>query len=159
MSPAPACHISAPNYVACHHQLTPPPKTPWHSQASLGQSFVRLLLLSPGFWCAQGFVCALQESVSMVLFKFWFLYGGVNGELFQGRLCHIQVCHIQSPWPWGRPLMTRTSTRDTQTLKGSSGSVSVGSPGAHKVSFEPSENLWGFGGLILNTSLPLLLSC
>ena len=28
------------------------------------------LLLSPGSWCAQGFVCALQESVSPVLWKF-----------------------------------------------------------------------------------------
>ena len=27
------------------------------------------LLLSPGSWCAQGFVCALQESVSPVLWK------------------------------------------------------------------------------------------
>ena len=36
----------------------------------LGQSLVRSLLLSPGSWCAQGFVCALQESVSPVLCKF-----------------------------------------------------------------------------------------
>ena len=28
---------------------------------------VRLLLFSPGSWCTQGFVCALQESVSLVL--------------------------------------------------------------------------------------------
>ena len=28
------------------------------------------LLLSPGSWCTQGFVCALQESVSPVLWKF-----------------------------------------------------------------------------------------
>jgi len=27
------------------------------------------LLLSPGFWCTQGFFCALQESVSLVLWK------------------------------------------------------------------------------------------
>ena len=39
------------------------------------------LLLSPGSWCAQGFVCALQESVSPVLCKFCWLYGGVNGGL------------------------------------------------------------------------------
>ena len=38
--------------------------------------------------------------------------------------------------------LTRTSTGDTQTLKGRSGSVSVGSPGAHKVLFEPSKHLW-----------------
>ena len=29
------------------------------------------LFLSPGSWCAQGFVCALQESVSPVLSMFW----------------------------------------------------------------------------------------
>ena len=39
------------------------------------------LLLSPGSWCAQGFVCALQESVSPVLCKFCWLCGGVNGGL------------------------------------------------------------------------------
>ena len=41
-----------------------------HSRASLGQSLVGSLLLSPGSWCAQGFACALQESVSPVLWKF-----------------------------------------------------------------------------------------
>ena len=40
------------------------PETPGHSQASLGCSPVGSLLLSPGFWCTQGSVCALQESVS-----------------------------------------------------------------------------------------------
>ena len=35
-----------------------------HSQASLGQSLLGSPLLSPGFWCTQGFVCALQQSVS-----------------------------------------------------------------------------------------------
>ena len=37
------------------------------SQANLDQSLVGSLFLSPGSWCAQGFVCALQESVSPVL--------------------------------------------------------------------------------------------
>ena len=45
------------------------------------------LLLSPGSWDAQGFVCALQESVSPVLSKFWWLCGGVNGDLLQEDLC------------------------------------------------------------------------
>ena len=47
----------------------------------------------------------------------------------------------QSPCPCSRPLLTRTSTGDTQTLKGRSGSVSVGplGPGSHKVLFEPSS--------------------
>ena len=62
--------LSAPNPAAGHRQPTPPPETPGHSQASLGQSLVGSLLLSPGSWCSQGFVCALQESVSPVLYKF-----------------------------------------------------------------------------------------
>ena len=63
--------LGAPNSAAGHHRPTPLPETPGHSRASLGQSFVGPLLLSPGSWCAQGFVCALQESVSPVLCKFW----------------------------------------------------------------------------------------
>ena len=35
-----------------------------------------------------------------------------------------------------------TSIGDTQTLKGRSGSVSVGTPGALNVLFEPSKYLW-----------------
>ena len=70
----------------------PPPETPGHSRASLGHSLVGSLLFSPGSWCAQGFVCALQESVSPGLYKFWRLYGGVNGNLLQEGLCHSQIC-------------------------------------------------------------------
>ena len=122
--------LSAPNPSAGNRQPMPPPETPGHSQASLGQSLVGSLLLPPGSWCTQSSVCALQESVCPVLCKFWWLYGGVNGNLLQEGLCHTQVCCAQSPCPCGRPLLTRTSTGDTQTLKGRSGSASVGSPGA-----------------------------
>jgi len=107
--------LSAPDPAAGHHQPTPPPETPGHSQTNLGQSLVGLLLLSPESWCTQGFVCALQESVFPVLFKFWWLYGGVNGNLLQEGLCHTQVCCTQSPCPCGRPLLTCTFAGDTQT--------------------------------------------
>ena len=107
------------------------------------------LLLSPGSWCTKGFVCALQEPVSPILCKFWWLYGGVNGDLLQASLCHTQVCCTQSPCLC-RPLLTCTSAGDTQVLKGRSGSVSVGSHSAHKVLFEPSECLWQVWHLILN---------
>ena len=40
--------LNAPNPVAGHHQPTPPPETPGHSQASLGQSLMGSMLLSPG---------------------------------------------------------------------------------------------------------------
>ena len=128
-----------------------------HSWASLGQSLVGSLLLSPGPWCSKGFACAFQESVSPVLCKFRWLYGGVNGNLLQEGLCHTRVCCTQSPCPCSRPLLTCTTAGDTQTLKGRSGLVSVGSPGVHNILFEPSKCLWWIWGLILNAVLPLLL--
>ena len=61
------------------------------------------------------------------------------------------------------PLTLQQTTADpdlhTQTLKGRSGSVSVASPGVHKVLFEPSECLWLVWGSILNVISPFLPSC
>ena len=133
---------NAPNFSAGHRQPTPPPEAPGHSQANLLQSLVGSLPLSPQSRCTPGFVCALQESVSPVLCQFSWHYDGVNGNLFPEGLCHTQICCTQSLCPCIRPLLTLTSSGDTQTLKGRSGSVSVGSPGAHKVLFEPSKHLW-----------------
>ena len=120
------------------------PETPGCSWASLGQSLVGSLLLSPVSWCTQGSVCALQESVSPVLCKFWWLYGGVNGDLLQEELCHTQVYCTQNPCPWGSPLLTCTSSGDTQTqfwlsLCGVSGS------GAYKVCLSPLSVSGGYG--------------
>ena len=46
------------------------------------------------------------------------LYSGVNGDLLQEGLCH-RLCDpgscTQSPCPCGRPILTHTSTGDTQT--------------------------------------------
>ena len=56
--------LITPNPAAGHRRPTPLPETPGHSWASLGQSLVGSLLLSPGFWYTQGSVCALQESIS-----------------------------------------------------------------------------------------------
>ena len=143
------------NPAAGQRQPMPPPETPGHSFTCLGQSLLGSLLLSPGSWCAQGFVCALQESVSPVLCKFWQLYGGVNGNLLQEDLCHT---HTQSPCPCSRQLPTRTSTGDTQTqfcltLGGVPGSW------CSQGLFQPSEHLWQEWGLILSMNLPLLPSC
>ena len=156
MSLAPTAALSAPNPAAGHHQPMPLPEIPGHSQESLGQSLVRSLLLSPGSWWAQGFVCAIQESVSPVLCKFWWLCGGVNGDPSQESFCHTEGCCNQSPCPCSRPLLTHTSAGDTQTLKGRPGSVSVGSPGVQKVLSEPSECLCQVWSFILNEILPLL---
>ena len=84
--------LSAPDPAPGHHRSTPPLDTPGHSRASLGQSLGGSLLLSPGSWCTQGSVCALQDSVTPVLCKFWWLYDGVNGDLLQEGVCHTQVC-------------------------------------------------------------------
>ena len=84
-------------------------------------------------------------------YKFWQLYGGINGHLLQESLYHTQVCITQSPCPCSSPLLTRTSTGDTQTqfclsLCGVSGSWCA------QGLFEPSEQQeWS---LILNANLP-----
>ena len=76
-----------------------------------------------------------------VLCKFWWLYGGVNGNLLQEGLCHTQACCTQSPCPCSNPLLTHISLGDTQTefclsLGGVSGSWYT------QDMFEPSECLW-----------------
>ena len=62
--------FSVPDTAAGHCRHMRPPETPGLSQANLAQSFVKTLLLCPGSWCAQGFLCVLQESVPPVLWKF-----------------------------------------------------------------------------------------
>ena len=134
--------LSASNPASGHHQPTPPLETPGHSWACLGQFLVGSLLLSPGSWCTQGFVCALQESVSSVLYKFCQLYGGVNGDLLQEGLCHNQVYCTQSPCPCSCPLLTHTSAGDTQTQFCLS---LCGGSGAHKVYLSPLSISGGYG--------------
>ena len=64
------CCIQCPQPCRSHHQPMALLETPRHSWASLCQSLAGSLLLSPGSWCTQGFVCALHESVSPVLCMF-----------------------------------------------------------------------------------------
>ena len=68
-----------------------------------------------------GFCLCPPRVYFLVLYKFWQLYGAVNGDLLQEGLCHTQ-----SPWPCGRPLLTHASTGDSWTRPGKSGSVSCG---------------------------------
>ena len=93
--------LSATNPAAGHGRPTPLPGTPGHSWSSLSQSLVGSLLLYPGSWCTQGFVCALQESVSPRLF--WQLYGGVNSDFLR-----VGLCHAQSPWPCSSPIKQKS---------------------------------------------------
>ena len=64
--------LSALKPAAGHCHPIPLLETPGHSQASLGQSLVGSLLVSPGSWCAQGSksLYALQEFISPVRCNF-----------------------------------------------------------------------------------------
>ena len=138
----------------------PPWKISGCSRASLVQSLVGSLLLSPGTWCTHAFFHALQESVSPVLCTFWRRYGGVNAALLQKGLRHTQVCCLQSPCPCpcSSPLLTCISTGDAETHFWLS-LCGVSESWCAQAFFEPSECLWQVWGLILNVILPLLPSC
>ena len=56
--------LTAPNPAVGHHQPTPLLETPGYSQASLNQSLMGSLLLSPWSWCTQVSASVLQESSS-----------------------------------------------------------------------------------------------
>ena len=142
-------------------QATANPHLHWRLWTLTGKSgSVSCGVTAPFSWvlvCTR-FCCDLQESVSPVLCKFWWLYGGVNCDLLHGGLCHTQVCCAQSPCPvaahcWPVP--------PQETLKHGSGSVSVGSlvSWCTQGLFEPCKHLWWVWGLILNAISPFLLSC
>ena len=144
------------------------PALPWATHTSTGDSWtlpgksesVSCGVTAPFSWVlVHTRLCLCPPRVYFpVLCKFWQVCGGVNGDLLKKGLCHTQVCCTQSPWPAGGPLLTRTSTGDTQTqfclsLCGVSGSWCA------QGLFEPSEHLWWEWSLILNVNLPLLSSC
>ena len=51
--PCMRCYTHCPSPAAGHRRPTPAPETPGHPWASLRQSLVGSLLLSPGSWCTQ----------------------------------------------------------------------------------------------------------
>ena len=69
-SPAHTAALSAPDPAARHCLTYASTGESWTLTESLDQSLVGSLLLSPGSWCTQAFVCALQVSVSLVLCEF-----------------------------------------------------------------------------------------
>ena len=137
MSGAHTVPLSVPDPAADHRGLTPSLDTHGQVWVSLFWSHCSFLLV-PG---AHKVLFVPSKSLFSQSCKFWLLYGGVNGNFLQEGLCHTQVCCTQSPCLCGRPLLTHTSAGDAQTLKGRSDSVSVESPGVHKVLFEPSQCL------------------
>ena len=147
---------SAPDPAAGPRRPTPPPETPGHSRASLGQSPVGSLLLSPGSGCTR-FCCALQESISRCCVSSGGSMVGLMATSSK-RAYTAPRSAAQSPCPCGRPLLSRSSAADTQTQFWLSLCGVPGSWCAQSM-FEPSECLWQEWGLILNMMSPLLPSC
>ena len=107
--------------------------------------------LSPSLWGpwvlvhTRFFLCSPRVCFP-VLCKFWWFYGGLMATPPKSS-CHTQVYCTQSPSPHSSPLLTRTSSGDTQTqfclsFCGVSGSWCT------QGMFEPSEHLWQVWGLI-----------
>ena len=106
--------LSAPNPAAGHCWPMPLPETAGHSRASLGQSLVGSLLLSPASWCIQGSVCALPESVSQSCVSSG---SSVVGELWpptRGLMPHPSLLRPE-PRPLRQATADRTSSGDAQT--------------------------------------------
>ena len=93
---------------------------------------------------------------SPVLYKFWWFYGGVHGDLLQEGLSYTQVCCIR---PCSR--LTRTSTGDTDTVLAQSlwvGCAFVPFPGLSSTGDKVlSEHIVPDGPCVLITSLSRLL--
>ena len=86
-------------------QATADPRLCQRLLGTHGQVWVSLVWGHCSFLLGLGvhsFVPALQESVSPVLCKFWWLYGGVNCDFLQEGLCHM-LCDLgllqQEPLP------------------------------------------------------------
>ena len=99
--------LSAPNPTAGHHRPRSLLETPGHSRASLGQSLVGSLLLSPGSWCTKGSVCAHQKSISQACVSsgspMVVLMATSSKRAYavpkSAAPSHTQVCCTQSPCP------------------------------------------------------------
>ena len=151
------CQLSAPDPAAGHRRPTPLPETPGSPQASLGQSPVGSLLLSPGSWCTRFCLCPPRVCFP-VLWKFWRLYGGVDGDLLQEASATPRSAAPEPP-PLRQatvdPNLRRRLSNTQRQVWLSLSRVSC----CAQISFEPAERLWQVWGLILNVISPLLLSC
>ena len=136
--PCTHCHTQCPltlqQATAGYCRPMPPLETPGHSQASLGQSLVGSLLVSPGSWCTQVSVCALQESISQSCVS----SGSSIVELMETSSKRAYAVP-KSAAPRAPAAVHCRPIPPQETLKQSSVSVSVGSlgPGAHKVCLNP----------------------
>jgi len=130
------------NPASGHHQPTPLLVTPGHSQASLGQSFMGSLFLSPVSWCTQVSLRAFQVSISQSCVS--------SGSSMVGLMATCSKRAYAIPRSAALHPVTLAvhcwPIPPQEMLKHSSVSVSVGSlgPGAQSL-LEPSEYLCGNG--------------
>ena len=124
--------LSAPNPAAGHQHSMPPSETPGHFRASLGQSLVGSLLLSPGSWCTQGSVCAHQESISQSCVSSGSIMMGLMATSSKRAYATSTSAAPRAPAPVADDCLP---VPPQETLKHSSVSVSVGSlgPGVQKI--------------------------
>ena len=109
-------------YTQCPQPCSRPPLThaasagvSWAITGKSVSAYCRVT--APFSWvllCTRFCLC-LPRVCCPILCKFWRLYGGVNGDLLQEGLSHTEVRCTQSPCLHSNPLLTRTSTGDTQT--------------------------------------------
>ena len=104
---APPCSRPPPNHASAGESWTLTSKSGSDS-CGVTAPFSSVLV------CTRFYLC-LPRICFPDLCKFWWLYGGVNGNLLQEGLCHTQVCCTQSPCLCSRPLLTHTFAGDTQT--------------------------------------------
>ena len=92
--------FSALDPAAGHCWPTPLPDTPGGSHACLALSLVSILLLYPGSYYTQSIVCALQESVSPVLWKFYnqFKFKFKLASKFKFPGGYLSLCWIPLLW-------------------------------------------------------------
>ena len=135
--------LGVPNPTAGHRWPTAPLETPGHSGASLGQSLVVSLLLSPASWCTRFCLCP-PRAFSSVLCKFLQLCGGIDGDPSKRAYATPRSTAPRAPAPaaghcWPVP--------PQEMLQDSSVSASVGSPGpgAYKVGLSPLSISGGHG--------------
>ena len=86
----------------------------WTLTGKSGQSLVGSLLLSPGSWSAQRFVCAPKEPVCPVPCKFWWLSGGVTpprGLLPHPGLLYPEPLPLQQATTDWYPLIRHSNTQ------------------------------------------------
>ena len=157
-SPAGTATLSVPNPAAGQHWTMPPPEIPRHSWASLGQSLMGSLLLSPGSWCAQDSVCPLQESVSQSCVSPGGSMVGLMATSSKRAYAIPKSAGPRAPAPeavhcWPGP------PQETPKNRSVSVSVGVSLSWCTQGVFEPSEHLCRVWVLILNMILPLLPSC